>query len=450
MPINKTDNLVVTNNNKRLADIRDSDMAGVVRKDAVSPDTIIGPLDDCNTDIRVRKEQISAVDNVISSTGFVGTPQECKRLKIVVENDVHTLHGNQFYRYPNTIHAPMAYNYNPTSTPYYHSYGVHPYGATYVSPSDYLYHIHCHPGYHPSSHHEVHGVLPQNPSLGDKVDQKHPNRKESSLGALCQKFFDKYENFTCENNESLSCANKISIDSLSIEWQVGRRRIYDIINILEAIDVVSRKCKNTYQWYGLQDIENTFRRLQIEAVENFPDYAARYDLVSSIDVAALHKSMNEIISQKPTKSHTFTSPINGLELLLASAEKMQEMPADCTNCTDSDKIPTLKQGKRNIKENSLSVLSKRFVQMFLLGNDLVELSSTSALLVDRMDRSNGKDNSATVKTTVRRMYDIANVIAVLGFVEKVSSNTNKAAFRWSYNKSVKELWAMKQHSDHFY
>ena len=40
----------------------------------------------------------------------------------------------------------------------------------------------------------------------------------------------------------------VSLDLVAKELKVERRRIYDIVNILEAVAVVSRSGKNMYKW----------------------------------------------------------------------------------------------------------------------------------------------------------------------------------------------------------
>jgi len=85
-----------------------------------------------------------------------------------------------------------------------------------------------------------------------KLGKKY-NRKEKSLGELCKKFIYLYgaKNYCI-----------IALDECTYTLGVERRRIYDIINILESFNVLSRLAKNQYEWRGINQIETSIQRMR--------------------------------------------------------------------------------------------------------------------------------------------------------------------------------------------
>jgi hypothetical protein len=69
------------------------------------------------------------------------------------------------------------------------------------------------------------------------------------LGEIFKKFI---KSFGATRNE---CCKIINIDYCIKEMKIGRRRIYDVINILESFKAINRIKKNEYEIKSAQHIK---------------------------------------------------------------------------------------------------------------------------------------------------------------------------------------------------
>ena len=251
-------------------------------------------------------------------------------------------------------------------------------------------------------------------ALGEPDDVNY-SRKEKSLGLLCDKFLQEYSSaaevrviflllacchvlmhfhmvfcFVCRTVASyfwssdchggLFTPTQVCLDAAAKRLGVERRRIYDIVNVLESVEVVSRKAKNRYIWYGVTRLPQALQRQYLLGPpQNDKDSEDESD-----------GSDNEGEAAKP--------------------------PAG---------------GKRTSRrEKSLGVLSQKFVRLFLHAQcGVVSLESAARRL---MDESNIDENR--LKTKIRRLYDIANILCSLNLIEKthLADGSRKPAFKWKY------------------
>ncbi|NXJ03380.1 E2F7 factor, partial [Odontophorus gujanensis] len=230
----------------------------------------------------------------------------------------------------------------------------------------------------------------------DEFEKQRPSRKQKSLGLLCQKFLARYPSYPLSTEKTT-----ISLDEVASILGVGRRRIYDIVNVLESLHLVSRVAKNQYCWHGRHNLGQTLKMLQ-EAGE------LQYgELVTS-----QYKEQDTEYKSGDQKRETV--PYSHDRPLLDFAEP------DCTSASANSR-----------KDKSLRIMSQKFVMLFLVSKTkIVTLDIAAKILIE--------ENQDTVdyskfKTKVRRLYDIANVLTSLRLIKKVhvtEERGRKPAFKW--------------------
>ncbi|NXC47865.1 E2F7 factor, partial [Penelope pileata] len=230
----------------------------------------------------------------------------------------------------------------------------------------------------------------------DEFEKQRPSRKQKSLGLLCRKFLARYPSYPLSTEKTT-----ISLDEVASILGVGRRRIYDIVNVLESLHLVSRVAKNQYCWHGRHNLSQTLKTLQ-EAGE------LQYGEL----VTFQHKEQD--MEYKSGEQKKETMPDSQDRALLDFSE------ADCTSASANSR-----------KDKSLRIMSQKFVMLFLVSKTkIVTLDIAAKILIE--ETQDTVDHSK-FKTKVRRLYDIANVLTSLCLIKKVhvtEERGRKPAFKW--------------------
>ncbi|XP_067351659.1 transcription factor E2F8 isoform X2 [Channa argus] len=258
-------------------------------------------------------------------------------------------------------------------------------------------------------------------SENGEESEKMVSRKEKSLGLLCHKFLARYPDYP---NPNLN--HDICLDDVATELNVERRRIYDIMNVLESLHMVSRSAKNRYTWHGQTKLAQTLAILKQVGEEH--RYSQQMQQIrqrlldKEFDFDGEEKENEEVAeleSREQGQKELFFVELPGIEFKAASVNSR--------------------------KDKSLRVMSQKFVMLFLVSTPRVVSLDVAAKILIGEDQGVDQDKNK-FKTKVRRLYDIANVLRSLKLIEKVhvtEERGRKPAFEWVGPEEFPEVKDLK-------
>ncbi|KAF5926612.1 transcription factor E2F7 isoform X1 [Diceros bicornis minor] len=236
-------------------------------------------------------------------------------------------------------------------------------------------------------------------SAVDEFEKQRPSRKQKSLGLLCQKFLARYPSYPLSTEKTT-----ISLDEVAVSLGVERRRIYDIVNVLESLHLVSRVAKNQYGWHGRHSLPKTLRNLQRLGEEQKYEEQMAHFQQKELDL------MDYKFGERKKDGYSDSQD----QQLLDFSEP--DYPSSSANSR---------------KDKSLRIMSQKFVMLFLVSKTkIVTLDVAAKILIEE---SQDTPDHSKFKTKVRRLYDIANVLTSLALIKKVhvtEERGRKPAFKW--------------------
>lgn len=236
---------------------------------------------------------------------------------------------------------------------------------------------------------------------------KPVSRKDKSLGLLCQTFLKLYPEYPEPSDDIVVC-----LDEVARHLGVERRRVYDIVNVLESVGMVAKKAKNKYRWFGKGALMETLSKLK--ALSKKSNMAAQ-----------IHNVKDFEFSHSIKASRMFVVPSN--EAINSGQVTSTSMPEESFVGCGAGFLDLEVR-----REKSMGIMSQRFLMLFLTSPPrTVSLDLAAKVLIG--DPTIDKTQSLVYKTKIRRLYDIANILTSLGLIRKVTvteARGRKSAFKY--------------------
>ena len=206
-----------------------------------------------------------------------------------------------------------------------------------------------------------------------------PARKRKDLDGkpILMKLGERFIHYFAHLNPDGSPSIVYLTDAANV-LQVRRRRLYDVVNILESIDVMARVGKLQYEFRGYDHIPRLLSRLVEEEG-------------GGEDVGGKQKAKGE--------GNMSTPP-----------QKVKS-------------------------ENSLYSVSRKLVRLMLVTDGPLLLSTAGTVLAGKSaqaESSGTKKRSQAQVTLERRLYDIGSILTCVGLIERIYIDTRQPAFQWVY------------------